>query len=80
MFRAGWLLPRGRMLTVLNKWLDWIAIDLSWSPRPWSILQQELSHTKLPESLLPRSIPPSTFCIHCTNLFFACQLSPFLKS
>ena len=48
--------------------LDFIAIN-NWSTRPWSIVQQEISSTKLHKPLLTRSISHSTFSIHCTIVF-----------
>ena len=51
-----------------------MAVNFSWSARPWSILQQEMSSMKLCKSLLTCLISYSTFFIHCTNYFlhFSC--------
>ena len=67
-------LPRGIMLIVLNYCFDLIAINFSWSTRLWSIVQREISSTKLCKPLLTHLISHSTFSIHCTNLFvyFSC--------
>ena len=62
-------LPSGTMLIVVNQCLDLITINFNWSTRPWSIVQQEISSTKLHKTLLTRSVSHSTFSIHCRNFF-----------
>ena len=54
--------------------LNLIAINFNWSTRPWSIVQWEISSTKLRKALLIHLISRSTFSKHCTNLFlhFSC--------
>ncbi|KAF6114554.1 hypothetical protein HJG60_010528 [Phyllostomus discolor] len=50
---------------------DWdLSVNFNWSTRPWSIVQQEISSTKLCKPLLTSSISHGTFSIRCTNLFF----------
>ena len=46
----------------------------SWPTPPWSIVQREISSTKLHKPLLTRSVSHSTFSIHGTNLYlrFSC--------
>ena len=67
-------LLRGIILIVCNYCFDLIPINFNWSSRPWSIVQQEISRTKLRKPLLTHSISHSTFSIHRTNLFvcFSC--------
>ena len=67
-------LQHGITLVVLNYCFDLITINFNWSTRPWSIVQWEISSTKLHKPLLTRSNTHSTFSIHCTNLFlrFSC--------
>ena len=60
---------RGITLIILNECLGLIAINFNWSIRLWSVIQQEISSTKLHQSLLTH--PSShTFSIHCTNFLF----------
>ena len=68
-FECIFYLPRGMMLIVLNYCFDLIAVNFNWSTQLWSIIQWEICSTKLLKPLLTRSISPSTFSIHCTNLF-----------
>ena len=57
--------------------LDLIAVNVSWSARPWSIVQQEISSTKLHKPLLTHSISHRAFSIlH----FFFCISVAFLPS
>ena len=53
-------------------WCD--CHQLNWSTLRWSIVQQEISSTKLHKPPLTHSISHSTFSIYCTNLFlhFSC--------
>ena len=66
-------LPHGITLTVRNSCLDLISVNFNWSTQPWSIIQREISSTKLRKPLLTRPISHSTFFIYCTNfLRFSC--------
>ena len=64
-------LPCGITLIVLNQCPDLITINFNWSTWLWSIVQQEISGTKLLKPLLTCSISHSTFSIHCTNIFLS---------
>ena len=56
------------------------VINFNCSTRLWSIVQWEISSTKLQKPLLTCSISHSTFSIHCTNLFLCSVVFlPFLK-
>ena len=46
---------------------------------PWSIIQRELSSTKLCKPLLTYSISHSTFSTHCSNPFCMFQLHFYLS-
>ena len=59
------------ILIVLNECLNLISINFNWSPKSWSIMQQEISRAKLHKTLLTKSIHHSTFFIHCT-IHFVC--------
>ena len=63
-----------------SQYLHLITINLSWSARSWSIIQQDTSSMKHRKPVLTCLISPSTFSIHCTNLFwhFSCIFT-FLK-
>ena len=58
--------------------LDFIAINFNWSTWPWSIVQWNISSTKLHKPLLIHSNHHSTFSIYCT-FFFVFQLHFYLS-
>ena len=60
----------GITLIFLNQYLDLIAIKFSWSSQPWSIIQWEISSTKLCKPPLTHLINQSILSIHCRNLAF----------
>ena len=67
-------LPSAITLIVVSYCFDLISINLNWSTRLWSIVQWEISSTKLRKPLGTHSISQRTLSIHCTNLFlcFSC--------
>ena len=75
---VGYLL-RGIMLIVLDWCLNLIAINFNWSTSLWSIVQREISSTKLRKPLLTCLISHSTFSMNWTNLFCVFQLRFYLS-
>ena len=62
-------LPCGIMLIILNSCLDWL-LSTGVPTQPWSMVQREISSTKLQKPLLTHSISHYTFS-NTAQIFFA---------
>ena len=72
-------LPYGTTLIVLNYCFDLMAINFNWSTQPWSIVQREISSTKLHRRLLTGSISHVHLLHTLHKSFCAFQLRFYLS-